>query len=118
MEKKIEFTNTFSNDYRIITATGAFGGVSPNGEIVFDLYVDKPIAPKNEEFVVNDKHELKKVGVISESVDKFERQRQIGIVLRADVAKMVAVWILNKVKQMEEQVREIEEIKKREKSNG
>ena len=38
-EIKIAFKKT--PDYRIIPVTGAWGGVNPQGEIIFDLFVER-----------------------------------------------------------------------------
>jgi hypothetical protein len=39
-------------DYRIIPATGAWGGVNPQGEIVFDLFVEKLELPESVQIKV------------------------------------------------------------------
>lgn len=79
-------------DYRVIPATGAWGGLSPNGEIVFDLYVEKRQNPEKMEI------EAEK-GVPTREKrhpdpQPLVRESQIGIVLRPDIAKSIGEFLV------------------------
>jgi hypothetical protein len=50
-EIKIQFKRT--PDYRIIPITGAWGGVNPQGEIVFDLFVERLEVPESIRMKLN-----------------------------------------------------------------
>ena len=78
--------------YRRIPATGAWGGLSPQGEIVFDLYVEQRQNPERMEI------EVQKGKIIEKKrypdLEPFIRESQVGIVLRPEVAKSVGEFLI------------------------
>jgi hypothetical protein len=92
-EIKIEFKK--APDYRIIPVTGAWGGINPQGEIIFDLFVEKleiesvrlrvqPGRPPTE---------MAREGQIQ------VRESQIGVVVRADIARSIGEWLIQKAQE-------------------
>jgi len=87
---KVQFSR--ATDYRIIPATGAWGGVTPNGEIVFDLYVERQESPESIEIEVVDG---KQVGEKRyPQPQPIEREAQIGVVVRPDIAKAIGEFLI------------------------
>lgn len=92
---KIKFGK--SNDYKMIPATGAWGGLSPNNEVVFDLFVEKHVYPESIELEIqNGKQAEEKQKQKEEHV--FIREAQIGVVLRPDIAYSLGEWLIGKAK--------------------
>ena len=76
--------------YRHIAATGAWGAASPNGEIVFDFYIEYPDVP--EELVL----EIERGKMKAEERKgkrKTIRELQLGVVLRADIAYSIGTFL-------------------------
>lgn len=90
---KIKFGK--SNDYKMIPATGAWGGLSPNNEVVFDFFIEKHVDP---EFIELEIENGKKIGEKQKSESAFIREAQVGIVLRPDIAYSIGKWLIEKAK--------------------
>jgi hypothetical protein len=93
-EIKIKFTK--ARDYKIIPATGAWGGISPQGEVVFDFYVEKLESPETLRIKVEPNRpveELERLGEVP------VREAQIGVVLRPDIAHSIGQWLIEKAKE-------------------
>lgn len=91
---KIEFRK--ASDYKIIPVTGAWGGVSPQGEIIFDLFVETREAPQSITMRIEQ-------GRVPEEIHKEEgviiRESQIGIVVRPDIALSIGKWLIEKAQE-------------------
>ena len=91
--QKMDIIFSRAEGYRRIPATGAWGGVSPNGEIVFDFFVEHRQNPERMEV------EVRKGEIIEKKryPDPLPiiRESQVGIVLRPDIAKSVGEFLIN-----------------------
>jgi len=90
---KIKFRK--SNDYKMIPATGAWGGLSPNNEVVFDFFIEKHVNP---EFIELEIENGKKIGEKQKGERTLVREAQVGIVLRPDIAYTIGKWLIEKAK--------------------
>ena len=89
-EIKVEFKK--AGDYRIIAATGAWGGVNPQGEITFDLFIEKL-----EIQSVRIKAEPGRPPVeVAREGEIHVRESQIGVVVRPDIARSIGEWLIQK----------------------
>ena len=98
MEKKpgqsinIKFTKT--PDYKIIAATGAFGGPTPQGEILCNFFIEYKEPPEFLEIEIGERG-----GIVKETEkianDYYNRELQIGVLLRPDIAKSVGDWLIS-----------------------
>lgn len=92
-----------SPDYRIIPANGAWGGLSPKGDIVMNLYVEYAKTPLS----VTHDVEQGKLGPESDRDTggaAITRQLQVGVVMNPGVAESVAKWLLGKVEDLNKQL--------------
>ncbi|MBD3337483.1 MAG: hypothetical protein GF353_00150 [Candidatus Lokiarchaeota archaeon] len=93
-EKQISFNIDFSKskNYNIYPATGAYGGLSPNGEIICHFFIEYEKLPDNIKVSVDVNS-----GKVKENkkTDKtYTRDIQCTLVLRPDIAKSIADWLL------------------------
>jgi hypothetical protein len=79
-------------DYRIIPVTGAWGGLNPQGEIIFDLFVEKL---EIESIQVRVEPDGSPVETAREG-EVHVRESQIGVVVRPDIAKSIGEWLIQK----------------------
>lgn len=95
MKEAIKIKFRKSNDYKMIPATGAWGGLSPNNEVVFDLFVEKHVYPESIDLEIENGRKVKEK---QEVENIFIREAQIGVVLRPDIAYSLGEWLIGKAK--------------------
>lgn len=99
---KVRFTYKMANDYRVIAATGVYGGVTAQG-LKCDFFIEYATAPKEE---------IRKVtegGGLGEQITQTKtpgtvditREFQVGVVMSAPDTKVIANWLLQKVAEFE-----------------
>lgn len=93
-EINIKFTK--AHDYKIIPATGAWGGVSPHGEVIFDFYVEKLESPETVQIRIEPGRPVEELGRQGEMQ---VREAQIGVILRPDIAHSIGRWLIEKAKE-------------------
>jgi hypothetical protein len=89
-EIKVEFKK--GSDYRIIPVTGAWGGVNPQGEIIFDLFVEKLEVQSIRIRVEPGRPPVE----IAREEEIHVRESQIGVVVRPDIARSIGEWLIQK----------------------
>lgn len=96
-EKTVAFKYIKDERYQEVFVNGVFGGISPRGDLRFDLfqeYVDTP------EKVI---HKLSEGITLGDEVERIPtperivRVKRVGITMTTDSAESVARWILSKV---------------------
>ena len=96
MPKELKYKFKVSPDYQRISATGAWGGVSPQGEIIFDLTLDSYANPDSLEMTIVDGKETNEIRT---GFDGIIREAQVGVVLRPDIAYSIGKWLIQKAKE-------------------
>ncbi len=80
-----------AQDYKIITANGAWGGISPHGEVIMELCVERLDSPEYVELSVSDQGEVRETG---RAPAHHVREALVGVVLRADIARSIGQWLI------------------------
>lgn len=96
MAEQVEVTFTRAKDYRIVPANGAWGGISPQGEIIIDLYIESLENPKQ---LILEVEEGKPPKEVKRSKTIFVRESQVGIVLRPDIAYSIGQFLIDRARQ-------------------
>lgn len=78
--------------YRLLPATGAFGGSTPTGDIIVEFFVERQTHPKKIilELDPSGSKEIKREG------GEIVREMQVGIFLRPDRAHSIGKWLMEK----------------------
>ena len=84
-------------DYRVFPVTGAIGGLNVNGELVVDLFIEKLSLPSEEEMTINESTGHVEHREIKGQI--LERESQIGLVIRPDIAYSIGKWFIDKAQQ-------------------
>jgi hypothetical protein len=98
-EDVVKFVFEKSPDYRIIAANGVWGGVTPQGHLKLDLFVDSIITPESIT------HNILKDGRLGDEIARepsgkiVTRELQIGVVLPVNIAETIGKWILARVQE-------------------
>lgn len=103
MNNEVKFKYIFEKDYNPKYVNGAYGGVSPTGEIVVNFYLERIPIP------YEDTHELKDNGQIGELIKREPndieqsviRYVQNGVILSLEQAKALHSWLGANIKEAE-----------------
>jgi len=98
--QEITFVLTEGKDYRLIPISGVVGGVTPDGMIWADLFLEHGSLPETMSHAVVDG----KLGQVTgrtgldSSHPSMERRREVGVVMTVRTAQALIGWLKNKIK--------------------
>lgn len=103
MKKKIKCKYIFAENYNPIYVNGAYGGVTPRGEIVVNFYLERMALPYSQSFelATNKLNEILSERDPQDLQDTFVRFVSTGIVLDYKNAKTIHNWLGNHIKKLE-----------------
>jgi len=112
-ETKISVKYIRSNDFKFVAATGAYGGVNPQAEIICNFYVESRKYPETMKVVIDDEmHSFKEER--AEEEEQLIRELQFGVVMRPDIAKTIGEWLIKESNKISSNVDDITMHKKEE----
>jgi hypothetical protein len=94
-----------SPDYRVYNADGIFGGTMPNGKINFNIFSEIAMVPEKIIFDINKNRTLKEKRRIKEFKNEINRELQAGFVMDLQTAKSFQIWLEDKIKTIEAQIK-------------
>jgi hypothetical protein len=97
---EIQFFFELDRDYRSIACNGAWGGITPRGDIHVDFFIEKQGVPES---VTQRVAEDGTLGAISEMKPekRIVRRLQVGILMTAEEAKNLVKFLSDKIEQLE-----------------
>ena len=100
-EVNIHYLKTPS--YRSYHVDGAYGGLTPKGDIYCEFYIDRNVTPQT---IVHEIEKDGRLGVVKEKIGKdgFIRQIECGIDLDINTARALKNWLEEKIKEYEEKI--------------
>lgn len=109
MEKpeKIKFKYIFQENYNPKYVNGAFGGISPQGEIVINFYMERVAIPKTQTFGF---HEGQILDEIVEERTPQDHEKSVvrvienGIVLDLAHAELIHDWLAKHIKDLKSKI--------------
>lgn len=106
----VTFKYKFADDYNPVYVNGAYGGVSSQGEIVANFYLERLPLPNSVTHKVNEN------GIVGEIINEkndpqdlnksFIRYVQSGIVVNIETAKQIRDWLDRQIKILENSTNE------------
>jgi hypothetical protein len=113
LPKTVRFIYTKSDDHKVIYANGIHGGITLQGEVTFDLFLEQRLATKAEIHSIKEDGTLGPRTKTEPEIEPPEqgqaiviREKMIGVVLCRDAAENIANWILSKVKQIDDNIKQ------------
>jgi len=94
MPQEVKIVYRRAPDYRLLPATGAWGGPSVNGEIVVNFFVDRVQEPDSVILVVEEHS-----GTGTEKPlppPQNVREMLVGVVMRPDIALSIGQFLVDK----------------------
>lgn len=102
-DRQIKFKYIFDENYNPVYCNGAYGGVSPQGEIVANFYLERLPLPYSYTNAVNPDGSLG--GTVetdpSDLNDFFIRYVSTGIVLSENSARAIHSWLGKQIEELE-----------------
>jgi len=100
--KEVAFEYLKSNLFRVISARGAFGGLSPTGhEIHMALFSERRAIPRKTIYEVGpDGKLLKEIMEKREVRSGFVRELEIDVALDLQTAILIQEWLQDKIQQL------------------
>jgi len=87
---RIEFIK--DDDYRLVPVTGAWGGISPQREVIVDFYVDRRSNPTSVE-IETDQGKSKELSRIPDP-QPIHRHVSFGVAMRPDIARSIGEFLI------------------------
>jgi len=101
-DARVRFNWQRSNHFRVVHADGAYGGLTPYGNVFFTLYSDHPVFPETTI------HSLTEEGALGPELsgekklkDGVHRELEVGVVMNLQTAKALQLWLEERVKILE-----------------
>lgn len=102
-DKNIKFKYIFADDYNPKYVNGAYGGITPKGEITVNFFFERQGLP------ISETHEIATDGKLSNSIDTEPEDLQksmirfvdTGVILNLASAKEIISWLSEKVEFLE-----------------
>ena len=104
-DKRVIFKYEFAESYNPVYANGAQGGLTPQGEIALNFFLERLPVPRRETFPINDAGEIGDRLVVEPSDDAeavFVRYVSMGVVMTVDTARRLKELIALQVKAFEQ----------------
>ena len=102
-ESTIKFKYIFNDDYNPVYINGAHGGISPQGEIIANFYLERLGLPNS---LINSVTQDGKLGDVIESDPKDLNQSHVrfirnGIIMNLQTAKTIHRWLGQHIETLE-----------------
>ena len=99
---KITFRFAKDADYRLIPVNGAWGAVTPRGDISVDLFHESVLLPEE---ITQEMTPDGKLGqeLASKPSGTFQRTVLVGMMLTAEQAESIGLWLQEKAREAREQ---------------
>lgn len=101
-ERRVAFDMLKSNFFRVIHVEGAFGGVSPHGQLRVVLFNERYAIPKHTEHVLEPDGTLGgELRAARDGRNAIVRELECEIVMTLESAKLIHTWLSGKIKDLE-----------------
>jgi len=96
-DRQIKFVYTIPERYETHYANGAYGGLTPRGDLHCNFFVEHKRVPKEEVVTIKDD----KISIDETDVPENEvlRELKVGVIMSTKEAKNLADWIYDKIEE-------------------
>ena len=105
--RRLEVKYIFNEDYNPDYATGAYGGLSPNGDIVMNFYQERSAIPN---YTIVEFDENGRASSVKNKPEILPVIRYIvsGVTMNLDAAKQLNIWLNGLIEQAEKGIENAE----------
>jgi non-canonical (house-cleaning) NTP pyrophosphatase len=99
-QDSIKFTYIKNNNYSVHHVDGAYGGITPKGDITLNFFSERFPIPNTVT------HELIDGKTLGKEIDKVSkegiiREIECGIIINLDTARSINKWLIDKINEIE-----------------
>ena len=94
---EITIVFTKADNYRILPVAGVWGGLTPQGDVIAEFFLERRELPDSVTMDVKEEGG-KAREVAREGGDKIVRELQVGISLQPDQAYSIGAWLIEKAR--------------------
>jgi hypothetical protein len=99
--EKVRFTFIAPEGYAPVYVSGAFGGVTPRGELVVSFYQERQPAPKPEVFnVLPDGRLGPPAEARTQPTFEIERHIVAGVIMNEQTTRELHIWLTQKLEEL------------------
>ena len=101
--KSIKYIYKFAENYNPIYSNGAYGGGTPNGEIIINFYLERQPIPYSEIRQIDETGQLSDEVILEPAGHDINVVRYVstGVVLSLEKAKSIHEWLGHHIKHFE-----------------
>ena len=99
-EREVTFTFMKSNFFRVIHADGAWGGVSPRGDIHITFYNERGAIPDKSIVTLSDSGEVKRER--NERSSAIVREVEADVIVDLPTAMQLHAWLTDKIELLQD----------------
>ena len=107
LRKKVKFVFKKSEEYQIHYVNGAFGGITPRGDVLYHLFFEHRGLPIEEEMTIGEDKKLKPQEKDLADIEII-RDLKVGIIMSPEQAENLANWLLSRVDEINSGLESIE----------
>lgn len=93
-KKQLSIKYQKTSDYKIVPATGAYGGPTPQGQVLCNFYVEYHIPPDSVKIEINPSDGTSNEIERRAGKDSYMRELNVGVLMRPDIAKFIGEWLI------------------------
>ncbi|MEN1969857.1 hypothetical protein WMZ97_17485 [Lentibacillus sp. N15] len=101
--RSVNFKYKFSEDYNPLYVNGAYGGVSPRGEIIVNFYFERNPVPYEEKVQINETDEIVTETKPEDHLANVIRYVPTGVVMNLESAKSLHEWLGEHIEILEQE---------------
>lgn len=100
-EFKIKYKKSI--DYKMVPVSGVWGGLSAEGNVTCEFYLEKVDHPDSTTIIVDDKKRIivDKAAAGKSLTNSLIREFQVGMSITPQLAKAIGQWLINKANEFE-----------------
>jgi hypothetical protein len=102
---KLSFEYKISPTYTVYAINGAYGGITPHGEILMSVFNERTAIPQTETYQINEDGSLGEKPSDQVKKDSIIRHVMFGLSMNPNVARSLAKWLNSKADAYEERLK-------------
>ena len=101
-DKTVRMKYVFKEDYNPAYITGAYGGISPAGELVANFYMERMPIPNSVTYALSESGNLGEVVSVDPEDFVMVRYVQSGVIMNKAAAVFIRDWLNDQIRKMED----------------
>jgi len=98
--EKVRFSYIVPDGFAPIYANGAYGGVTPRGELVIGFFQERYPQPKTDLHPLTPEGQLGQAEQKAQSIVEVERHVVAGVILNEQAVRELQVWLTQRLDEM------------------